>query len=283
MIKVLDSGFYSTIQDLGRMDYQAYGVPYSGVMDVYSAKLANALLNNEMDAAVMEITMTGPKLLFNTVTSICITGADLSPKLNDKTVKQNYLIPVKDGDVLTFGKLNYGFRAYIAVLGGFQTENVMQSRSMYQGITKSFRLNKEDTMSITTPVFPICDTHAGLKVNTAHFISTIIEVYKGPEFDALSAVQQTQLFKQHFTVSKDNSRMAYQLNEAFNNNLKAIITSLVMPGTVQLTPSGKLIILMKDCQSTGGYPRILQLKDTSIGILSQKFIGSKFQFVLNDL
>jgi len=73
--------------------------------------------------------------------------------------------------------------------------------------------------------------------------------------------------------------MAFQLKETFKNNLQAIITSLVMPGTVQLTPSGSLIVLMRDCQTTGGYPRVLQLKETSIDVLAQKYTGSRFRFV----
>ena len=74
--------------------------------------------------------------------------------------------------------------------------------------------------------------------------------------------------------------MAYQLEQIIENNLRPIITSSVMPGTVQLTPSGKLIVLMKDCQTTGGYPRILQLKETSINVLAQKFTDQNISFNL---
>jgi allophanate hydrolase subunit 2 len=88
------------------------------------------------------------------------------------------------------------------------------------------------------------------------------------------------LFKQEFTISKDNNRMAYQLDEIITNELGDIITSLVLPGTVQLTPSGKLIVLMRDCQTTGGYPRILQLSDNSIDTLAQKMTGQKITLQL---
>ena len=74
--------------------------------------------------------------------------------------------------------------------------------------------------------------------------------------------------------------MAYELEEPLDNTMEPIITSLVMPGTVQLTPSGKLIILMRDCQTTGGYPRILQLSDDSIDRLSQKYMGHNINFRL---
>ena len=77
--------------------------------------------------------------------------------------------------------------------------------------------------------------------------------------------------------------MAYQLEKEINNQLEPIITSHVLPGTVQLTPSGKLIILMRDAQTTGGYPRILQLAETAINILSQKYTSNKLRFNLISL
>jgi allophanate hydrolase subunit 2 len=68
------------------------------------------------------------------------------------------------------------------------------------------------------------------------------------------------------------------LEETLENQLEPIITSAVLPGTVQLTPSGKLIILMRDCQTTGGYPRVLQLKESAINMLAQKFTDSIINF-----
>ena len=76
--------------------------------------------------------------------------------------------------------------------------------------------------------------------------------------------------------------MAYQLNELFQNDIDPIISSLVLSGTVQLTPSGKLIILMRDNQTCGGYPRILQLDEESINRLSQKYAGKKIKFQIID-
>ena len=83
-----------------------------------------------------------------------------------------------------------------------------------------------------------------------------------------------------FTVSDHNNRVGYRLKECLENNLPSILTSAVMPGTVQLTPSGKCIILLQDCQVTGGYPRILQLSDIAIARVSQKISGDKIQFRL---
>jgi len=279
MVKVLKAGFYSTVQDLGRFRFEKYGVPVSGAMDSYSAQLANALLHNSTEYALLEITMTGPELQFNNDTFICITGASMNPMLNQDAIKQNHIVKVSAGDILTFGKLELGFRSYLAVSGGFQTELIMNSRSMYANITSKVTINNGDALQIATPSNILEQTHSAVKTNANHFVTNNIEVYKGPEFDKLSKEQQTLLFSQDFTISKENSRMAYQLNELVENNLKPIITSLVLPGTVQLTPSGKLIILTRDCQTTGGYPRVLQLKEASINVLVQKFVGNEIRFV----
>ena len=74
--------------------------------------------------------------------------------------------------------------------------------------------------------------------------------------------------------------MAYQLDETIDGHSISMLTSATLPGTVQFTPSGKLIILMKDGQTTGGYPRILQLTDKAISILAQKKSGDHFSFKL---
>ena len=109
------------------------------------------------------------------------------------------------------------------------------------------------------------------------FNDSEISVYQGPEFNFLSKKQQEEVFKTVFTVGLNN-RMAYQLQETIQNECPSIITSAVLPGTVQLTPSGKLIVLMKDCQTTGGYPRILQLDQKSIIKLAQKHTRDHIQF-----
>lgn len=280
MVKVLNAGFYTSIQDFGRVGYQQYGVPYSGVMDRYAAGLANIILGNKEDAAVLEMTMQGTKLQFEHETTICITGANMSPKLNNQPISMCKSIAVATGDVLAFGKLNTGIRCYLAVSGSFKSERVLGSQSMYSGVTNQFKIDKNDLINFNINTSLSNIKNASIKVNIDYFKSYKIDVFKGPEFDLLSENQQKQLLQQAFTISKDNNRMAYQLSESLENNLEPIITSPVMPGTVQLTPSGKLIILMRDCQTTGGYPRVLQLSDWAINVVAQKFTGDLINFNL---
>ena len=237
------------------------------------------MLGNQEEEAVIELTFGGCKLEFLTDVFVCVTGADLSPKLNDVSIRLNSVQKVTKGSILSFGKRNYGVRTYIGVLGGIKTEEYLNSRSYYEGITPNFILNKGDILPIEPVKSNLQPNLARLKMEESHFTSEEIYCFIGPEFNLLSPEQITLLQETMFSVSQDNSRMGYRLNEAIPNTFDSMLTSGVLPGTVQLTPSGKLIVLMRDCQVTGGYPRILQLSENAINILAQKTTGDRLRFV----
>ena len=151
---------------------------------------------------------------------------------------------------------------------------------MYKNITSKFIMETHDHLLVKESSSKESDKYASLKFDSSILTSSIIKVYKGPEYDLLTNEQQKQLQDQEFTVSNLYDRMAYRFKELLPNHLKSIITSPILPGTIQLTPSGNLIALMRDCQTTGGYPRILQLKEASINVLAQKFRGSVIRFQL---
>ncbi|MEH6407587.1 MAG: biotin-dependent carboxyltransferase family protein [Leeuwenhoekiella sp.] len=281
-IEVLKSGFYTSIQDLGRTGFARYGVPQSGVMDSFSAKKANLLLDNKSDAAVLEITMSGPKLKFSGDTTIAICGAEFTLQLNGKEIFNDKLYVIKEGDELDFGTLKAGFRAYLAVFGGFLSDKILGSRSMYEGITSTIRLQKGDRLCVKSGEIGQKSASARVNFRESGIFKNEIEVFTGPEFGLLSKIQQKTLFSQFFTVSGASSRMAIQLVDKLQNQLKGIVTGPVIPGTVQLTSGGNLIILMRDCQVTGGYPRILQLSEMSICRLAQKRPQDLIKFKLRE-
>ncbi|MFZ1805597.1 MAG: biotin-dependent carboxyltransferase family protein [Cyclobacteriaceae bacterium] len=282
-IKVISPGLYSSIQDIGRFGFRKYGVPVSGVMDEQSASLANHLLNNSPESALMEITMVGPKFLFETPTLIAISGADISPQLNRIPVQLNKVISVSKGDILSFGKLHYGLRCYLAVKGGFQTESVMGSKSSLVPITNKSTIQKNDQLPITG--YDQQENHlSSVRVDQSFFTMSNLPCSKGPEFDLLTASEQGSIFNEKLLVSQDNNRMGYRL-EGYSFEYPAcynMLTSSVLPGTIQLTPSGNLIALMKDCQTTGGYPRILQLSQGGINKLAQKKATEIISFSLEN-
>lgn len=280
MVKVLYSAFGLSLQDLGRFGYASFGVPCSGAMDQYASKLANRLLDNPEEDAVLEITNGGCKLEFTSKTSICLTGADYSAKMNGKPIELNKIIRVGEGSLVSFSKRKYGFRTYLAVKNGFKTTAVLGSKSMYQNITSGHILKKGDNLKIESFTNDRKNSSAKVRVEHEYFKDTSIECFKGPEFDLLSDFQQQQLLNTDFQISPNNNRMGYQLVQDIKNSLVQMLTSSVLPGTVQLTPSGKLIILMRDCQVTGGYPRVLQLSVNSINRLAQKSTNDSIAFKL---
>lgn len=282
MLKVIKSGFYSTIQDHGRFGYREYGVPVSGAMDLYSSQFANVLLGNSEDAAVLEMTMFGGVFQFSKPTLIAISGANMSPKLNNKIIKQNIAIKVKENDILSFGRVTEGFRTYLSVKNGFQSHTVMESHSQYSSITALSVINNGNTLSYNSIDNEFNEPNASVKYDDSILSSKIIDTFTGPEFNQLSDEQKDFLFNSEMNVTKYNNRMAYQLQPLIKNDLKPILTSPVLPGTVQLTPKGNLIILMRDCQTTGGYPRILQMTEKSINILSQKASGNSLKIRLKE-
>ena len=280
-ILILSDSLHTSVQDLGRKGYRSYGVPISGTMDKYSAILANKLLNNDEDLPVLEITMTGPKIMFEDHTLFVLTGADLSPELNGEPIQMNHAYSVRTSDVLSFGKMNMGVRTYLGVKGGFLTEKVLGSYSMYDGITPKSRLKKGDRLRIASYESEIEITTSKLKVKPSHFTTKKLEVTKGPEYNRLTKKQRDKLFSMTFKIDPLCNRMGYQLKNKFpalKNN--EIITSITIPGTVQITPSGKLIVMMRDCPTTGGYARILQLTDMAINQLAQKKENDRFKFDL---
>ena len=278
MIQVLHPGIYCTVQDLGRVGYAKLGVPQGGAMDAIAANRANLLLNQSEAAALVEITYGQGKFDFTIDTIMVLTGGDFSPKLNDEPVAMNKVLWVKKGTVLSFGERRYGARVYLAVQGGIQSEEVLGSRSFYPGITKT-RLQKGDLIGCNSGAAEFLENRSKLRLDHSHFTSDELRCYPGPEYDRLNAEQKEQL-KQPFTISEDNNRVGYRLHETIANNLQPILTSAVLPGTVQLTPSGKLIVLMRDCQVTGGYPRVLQLSDEAVSQMAQRVTGEIVRFAV---
>ena len=280
MIAILHPGIYCSVQDQGRFGHTKIGVPQAGCADTYAAKMANILLKNHEKDALIEITFGQGEFKFTSDTYICLTGGDFSPKLNGKLIKMQSVYFIKKDSVLSFGKRVYGARVYLSVQGGIQTKTVYGSRSFFDGITQQ-KLGKGAMLPIL-PIQKYADNNfSRVRVSEKHFTTIYLPCLKGPEFFKLNQEQQRKLFTP-FSISDDNNRVGYRLKESLENNLSSILTSAVLPGTVQLTPSGKCIILLQDCQVTGGYPRILQLSEIAIARVSQKITGDKIQFILED-
>ena len=273
MIKFISKGLYTTIQDDGRFGYRNIGVPSSGYMDRESAQTANLIIDNPVNNPVIEATLIGPTIKFEKSTFICITGSDFNPMLNESRISLYTPVKVNKGDILKINNSSIGSRCYISIKGGIKVDKVLGSKSYYPQISDSSIIEKGDEFKFETnnnePNYKLINQKFELNKN--------LKVFKGPEFNSLNKGSINKIIDQEFSIGINN-RMAYNLKEKIQAGTTSIISSPVIPGTVQLTPSGQMIILHRDCQTTGGYARILQLDEKSLNNLAQLRIGDKIKF-----
>jgi biotin-dependent carboxylase-like uncharacterized protein len=273
MIKFISTGLYTTIQDDGRFGYRNIGVPSSGYMDRESAQIANLIIDNPINNPVIEATLIGPTIKFEKSTVICITGSDFNPMLNENKISLYKAVEVRKGDILKINNSSIGSRCYISIKGGIKVDKVLGSRSYYSQISDSSLIKKGDEFK-----FEANDRNLTYKSIDQKFkLNKDIKVFRGPEFNCLNKGSINKIINQEFSIGVNN-RMAYNLKEKIQAGVTSIVSSPVIPGTVQLTPSGQMIILHRDCQTTGGYPRILQLDEKSLNNLAQLRIGDQIRF-----
>lgn len=287
-IKVIKGGMLSTIQDLGRHGYRKDGIIVSGAMDTLALQIGNLLLGNEIAEAGLECTLVGPKLLFETDQLVAITGGDLSPAVDGQPVKMWRPLFIPKGATLSFGATVKGCRTYLTVFGGFDLQEVLGSYATYLkagfGGYKGRALKNEDELlfkkvykkkgdafnwSADLRLYPDLEDHD-------------IRVIKGPEFDLFTDQSISGLFKENYVISKAADRMGYRLEGEIlqMRKPKEMLSSAVAFGTVQVTPDGSAILLMADHQTTGGYPRILQVITADLTKLAQMQTAQQIRFRL---
>ena len=149
MIKVIQPGLFTTIQDGGRHGFRNIGIPTSGFMDQESAWAANELVNNNKDESLLEITLTGPTLIFNCNCVISITGGDFNPLINNLPAKMYQSINVSSGDILKLNNTINGARSYIAISGGLNVKSLFGSKSFFSNISDSYYLKKGDEIKVS--------------------------------------------------------------------------------------------------------------------------------------
>lgn len=278
------SGALSTIQDGGRLGYQAFGVPVSGAMDLRSLHQANLLVDNDINEACLEVTLTGPEIEFNASTYIALVGADMTALLNWRPAKMYETIMVETGDTLRFGELVSGVRLYIALNGGFDIPKIMGSKSTcLKGTFGGFKgraLIAGDRINYSLPI------KVDQKLITAdeQFINIdntkTVRFIAGPESHQFDNDSLAKFISSTYTISHECDRMGIRLNGTVlkHKGSADIISSPVSCGTVQIPGNGKPIILMADAQTTGGYTRIAQIISADIPLLAQMKPGDRLKF-----
>jgi len=303
-IKVLRPGLLTSIQDLGRYGYQKHGVIVSGAMDSYSLRLANLLVGNKENQAVLEITLVGPALLIEKDILLAITGGNLSPTVGGQPIPMDRPVFLRKGCILQFGARKSGCRSYLAIAGGYNISEVMGSASTYLraglGGFEGRALQTDDVLQLKDPQGKSASllrqlassSSASSYVSTKWFLGKShipqegepvkIRVMRGRQFEQFSGDSKDVFWNCPFQVSSQSDRMGYRLSGA-GAVLKLaepleMISEAVSLGTVQVPPDGNPIILLADRQTVGGYPKIAQVALVDVAVVAQLKPGSKICF-----
>ena len=277
MIKITSAGFYTSIQDKGRQGFRHLGVPLSGPMDQTAFALANALLPHPKDQCVFECTMIGPTLKITAELRFVLTGASVEAWLDDRPLEMNKVYKTSVGSELKLGKVTIGLRALLRFEAVLDLPLYFGSKSFFTPITKQRSLQKGDSIALQNYPEISSNNNARLRVDNSYLTATELTVDFGTDWEMLPAHSQAQLFKEKHNVEAQN-RMGYQLSTSVRFNAPKLLSQLVLPGMVQLTPGGKLLVATADCQVTGGYLQVLQLTPKALDVLVQKTEGKTLTF-----
>ncbi|UOQ48330.1 biotin-dependent carboxyltransferase family protein [Gracilibacillus caseinilyticus] len=283
-IEIIEQGLHTTIQDQGRFGFQSYGIPVSGAMDDFAAKMANLLLNNEANLAVLEMGYVGPTLTFHQNAIIAVTGADMSANINDQSLPMCQPVSIQAGDTLQFRTVKTGGFAYLAVKEGFDIPAILGSRSTVVRANIDGILGRKLAVG---DVLPLCQAHQlpsplhwGLSSALFDYIkqpNKVIRYLEGAQSDWF---ESDQLETRDWALSTQSNRMGYRLEGTPLEQIheKQLLTEATAYGSIQVPPNGLPIILMADGQPTGGYPKIGQVVKVDLGKVSQIRPGQPFTF-----
>ena len=273
--RVKKPGLLTTVQDCGRWGYQGLGVSVAGPMDLYSHRLANALVGNGDDAATLEVTLAGPELEFVDDREVVVTGAEFD-------MVSGGVRRVKAGDRLTFGRRIRGTRAYVAISGGIETPKILGSRATHMPSAMGGFDGRALKAGDELPLGPHIGPPNRLRQGYAPDLRTILRVLPGPQLDRFAADALEALQSAPYRIGTDSSRMGYRLSGPRLAHTRGadIISDATPIGVLQVPASGEPILLMADRQTTGGYAKIATVISADISAAGQLAPGDEIRFTV---
>lgn len=284
---VLRPGWQSTIQDTGRAGYFRHGLSEGGALDEHAFRWANKLLENEPGAACIEILLGTFEAEFTADAVIAVTGADMAVTVNDKVLAHWRSHSVQRGDVIRFGQARSGLRAYLGIAGGWQTPHQFGSRTVVMrenlGGLDGGPLKQGDRLPFLAGLTPAL--HAVPRMHHPDYQEPLtLKVIPGYQYDQFGVVARRTFETAEYTVSNDISRMGYKLNgPAVAADARKLASEGIACGAIQIPPDGQPIILLKDRQTIGGYPKIGCVASLDCARLSQRSPGSPIRFEFTDV
>lgn len=281
-IEVISPGLLTTIQDNGRPGYAHLGVPPSGALDKAALHLANRLVGNEVNAAVLEMTILGCTLRFNQLSTVVLTGADIHATLNGRGEAMNAPFTVPAGGVLVLGSIRQGARTYLAIRGGLAVPLVLGSRSTdtLTGLGPA-PLRAGDSLPLGTAVqsWPGVDIAAVSKFDD----TSPFQIIAGPRADWFTQGALAALLDQPYLVHPDSNRVALRLSGELlpRTQTAELASEAVLAGAIQVPMSQQPILFLNDHPTTGGYPVIAVVHSSDLDRAAQLRPGDKIRFQLH--
>lgn len=240
--------------DGGRPGYRDRGIQYGGPADQRSAAAANALLNQPADTVCLETTLRGGRWLLDGDGELAMTGADMGWEIDGLRLPMNEAVTVSGSTTLEGGFAREGCRSYLALRGSWELPRLLGS--VEEGLPGSSRIHRDFSWSVRCVTGPLSAHLPSLTLPLSEPV--VIKAVPGPEWDLLDRERQKWLTMSTFRVGAESNRQGIRLESATVTgiDLPTLLSSPVLPGTVQLTPSGP-ILLGPDAQTIGGYPRVL--------------------------
>lgn len=279
---VHNGGLQSSIQDAGRKGFSDIGLTQSGAMDELSFGYANMLVGNPFNTPTIEIALGGLALKIKGTVTLALTGADMSPTCNGKALSLWQTHTLKDGDELSFGFASSGHFAYLAVAGGLQTPYAYGSfsTSIKEGLggVHGRKLLANDFIASTGKSLATTQKLHKEFIPT-YPESVTLHVLKGYQEAHFHQPAQDVFFNSVYTYKGEGDRMGYRLSgEKIECSLHGILSEPICFGAIQVPSHGEPIVLLKERQTIGGYPKIGSVIGVDCFRLAQVQAGGKIRF-----
>ncbi len=284
VLRVVEPGLFTTVQDLGRPQAISSGVPPGGAMDRFAHRAANLLVGNAEVDATLECTLTGPHLVAEHSCLVAITGADFEARVNGQVAPTWTGIFLGQGDRLTFGARRSGGRAYIAVAGGVEADrwlgsvstNLMAARGGLHGRNLKAGDRISAAREASRPV--VSGHHLPVRLRPNYANHTLFAI-AGPHLQRLDPDGRTLLFGGAFKVSREADRMGYRLDgPKLATSGDELLSFGLTAGAVQVPHGGQPILLMADHQTAGGYAVVATVVSASLPVAAQLVPGDELRF-----
>lgn len=291
MIEVLTSSAHNTIQDFGRPEAMVSGISRGGAMDQTALALGNLLLGNSPDAAGIEVAFFPFRLRFLEERSFSLTGARCSAFLDTLSLPSDWAITAKAGQTLTCKALEKGCRAYICVEGGLDVPVVFGARATdlkaalggYHG--RGLQCFDQIPCGPRTITLPAGGYGLASPPSLPEKNAVTVRVLPAAEYNDFAEESRACFLSQPWRITPNANRTGYRLEGTplIRTSGRELFSHGIMPGTVQVPPSGQPIIQLADANTMGGYPKIATVVQNDLRLLAQSPVGTSVFFRTIDI